>query len=443
MATTAFPLNAGDGTSVGTATIAAATDQFTIAAHGLTNLDEVRVESLTGGAVGTLVEGAPYYVRNAATNSFQLSPSPGAPVMDFASDGGAAVVRSEPVYPAQDLRDVFSALLGRGNVSGGFKARGGVMPNGAEDAHVGVSGTTWSVGDLTAVVAASGGPYLVAHDSESSALNPADSTNPRIDALDLQVQDDDADGSGFRRGRVVYVQGTPAASPSAPTQTSNSERLATITVPAGGSPAPSILAGPKFTTARGGIVPVKDSSNRPATGGLYKGLMAYNWATEQLDVNTTALSSGWKNLASTSGYALLNALMSRNFAHTAAEVTHNSDTLTALTGGPNVTINIPSGVTNALVFWGGKVEFTDGTETPLARWRIQMSGANSGTVSNTSTTWAVRQSTGSAGSNYQSCHSFHVQTGLASGSTTFTSEYSISTGSAKFSFRSLFVLPFT
>lgn len=442
MASTAFWVNAAAETSVGTATLAASTDTFTLTAHGLTNLDEVRVKSLTGGAVGVLIENAPYYVRNAAANTFQLAPTLGGPIMEFTSDGGAAVYRSQPVYSSQPVRRGDSGLLQRGNVAGGFGARGGVFPQGSETGHVGVSGTTWTVGDLVGVVSAAGGPYRVVHESESNSLNPADGTNPRLDALDLQVQDDDADGSGFHRARVVYVVGTPAASPSAPTQTTNSERLATILVPAGGSPVPSIASGPKFTTARGGIIPILSSTGRPTSGGLYKGLSVWDIALKRLDINTDA-GSTWEGLASTAGFTMLTGLMGRNYAHTAAEVTHTSDTLTALTGGPNVTVTIPAGVTNALVLWGGRVEFTDSAETPLARWRMQMTGANTGTVSGTSTTWAVRQATGSAGSNYQSCHSFHVQTGLSAGATTFTSEYAISSGNAKFSFRSAFVLPFS
>jgi hypothetical protein len=441
LASKALWLNAAAETAKGAATITASNDTFTLTAHGLSNLDEVRVESLSGGAVGVLIENAPYYIRGATANTFQLAPSPGGPVMEFASDGGASVFLSEPVYDAQDLRDGDSGLLQRGNVSGGLRSRGGVFPQGSEDAHVGVSGTTWTVGDLVGVVAASGGPYRVVHYSESNSLNPADGTNPRVDALDLQVQDDDADGSGFHRARVVYVAGTPAASPTAPTQTADSERLATILVPAGGSPAPSIQTGPKFTVARGGILPVRDSTTgRPTTGGLYKGLALFDIAAKRLDINTNA-GSTWEGLASTAGYTMLTGLLARGFAHTAAEVTHNSDTLTALSGGPNVTVNIPAGITNALVMWCGRVEFTDSAETPLARWRIQMSGANTGTVGNTSTMWAVRQSTGSAGSNYQSRTAFKVQTGLSAGSTTFTSEYAISSASAKFSFRELFVVP--
>jgi len=441
MPSKALYLNAAAETEVGTVVITAVDDTCTLTAHGLSNLDEVRVETLTGGAVGTLVENAPYYVRGATANTFQLAPTMGGPVMEFTSDGGADVHLSEPVYPAEALRNAQSGLLQRGNVSGGHKARPGVFPQGNEDAHIGVSGTTWTVNDLVAVVAAAGGPYIVEHNSESDSLNPADGTNPRIDALDLQVQDDDADGSGFHHSQVVYVPGTPAASPSAPTQTSNSERLATILVPAGGTPSPSIATGPRFTVARGGIVPVRDNTVRPATGGLYKGLPAWDMNTDQLDINTTALSSGWKTIASVSGFLMQQGFLARKFAHTAAEVTHTTDTLTALAGGPNVTVNIPAGVTNALIMYAGRVAFSSSSESPLARWRIQMSGANSGTVAGTSTIWSVRQSTGDSGSNYQSRTAFHIETGLSAGSTTFTSEYAISTGNATWSFRSLFVIP--
>jgi hypothetical protein len=79
------------GTSIGTATIEADNETFTLAAHGLTNGDAVVVDDLTGGAVGVLSKNTLYYVTGAATNTFTLAAKPGGATIAFATDGGADV----------------------------------------------------------------------------------------------------------------------------------------------------------------------------------------------------------------------------------------------------------------------------------------------------------------------------------------------------------------
>lgn len=79
------------GTSIGTAVIEADDETFTISAHGLSNGDQIVVSTLTGGAVGVLVENTIYYVRDAATNTFTVATRPGGSAVAFATDGGAVV----------------------------------------------------------------------------------------------------------------------------------------------------------------------------------------------------------------------------------------------------------------------------------------------------------------------------------------------------------------
>lgn len=182
-----------------------------------------------------------------------------------------------PEYNARELRRGLAALTSPHGTDR-FGARAGVRP-GAGDA-VTLSGTTWTVEHTTAVIYPGltdlAGPYLVGLPSESGSLDPADGSSDRIDALDLQVQDDDEDASGFRRAHVVYVAGTPAPSPSEPALTATSLRLATTLVPAGGALAPSILSLPLWTVAAGGILPLRDDSEYP-TG--YDGLTV--WRVDQ------------------------------------------------------------------------------------------------------------------------------------------------------------------
>lgn len=348
------------GTSVGTATIEESDDTFTIAAHGLVNGQQVTVATLTGGASTVLVADAPYFVASAAANTFQLRPSPGAPVMTFTADGGCAVYQAAGLMDAQTLRDGMSGLLQRGDVSGGFGARPGVFPNTTTVAHVSTSGMTWTVADLVAVVQHSTGRmYIVAHPTEGGAVTAADPSNPRIDALDLQIQDHAIDSSGFARGRIVYTAGTPAGVPVAPALTANSERLSTFTVEAGATSTltPTV---PRFTVARGGVIPVADSTAYPASGGRYEGMMLWNAATDQLIVNMNA-SGTWSPIASPATFQA-----QRRIATTIR--TTNTTSFTAETLINSVTASLENGKTYR-VRWVADVASTVADD--LARLRLR------------------------------------------------------------------------
>ncbi|MGH3933646.1 MAG: SU10 major capsid protein [Pseudonocardiaceae bacterium] len=85
----------------GTAAIAASTDLFTLAAHGMANGTAVVVKTFTGGAVGVLTEDTLYYVRDSLTNTFALATKPGGAPVLFSVDGGA------DVYTATALTEAF------------------------------------------------------------------------------------------------------------------------------------------------------------------------------------------------------------------------------------------------------------------------------------------------------------------------------------------------
>lgn len=79
-------------TAIGTATIEADTDVFTLTSHGLSVGDAVVFTSLTGGAVDVLQTDTLYYVRTAPdANTFTISTKPGGAAVTFSSDGGADV----------------------------------------------------------------------------------------------------------------------------------------------------------------------------------------------------------------------------------------------------------------------------------------------------------------------------------------------------------------
>jgi hypothetical protein len=210
-----------------------------------------------------------------------------------------------PEYNAQELRRLNAIHLHPASADR-FGARSGVRPHSGD--AVTVSGTTWTQHDLTAVVypglTAISGPYVVEKLEESGSLDPADGSNPRIDALDLQVRDDDEDASGARDVRVAYVPGTPASSPLAPPLTDSSLRLATIFVPAGGSPSPSVQTLAPWVVAAGGVLPARGASELP-DAGQYEGMVAYRQDTDELQVWN---GSGWVGLASPTNNAYVTAM---------------------------------------------------------------------------------------------------------------------------------------
>lgn len=278
-----WAINAGKAsTAIGTATIESDDNLLTITDHGLGDGDTVTVDTLTGGG-SALTADAVYFVRDATTDDFALSLTLHGPQVEFATDGGADVYSWAPQYSASQLRRLNAGLM-FGGTSDAFGVRQGVRPG-----HVplSVSGTTWTVEDLTGAVypglSSDDGGYPVAHQEESGSLDPADGSNDRIDALDLQIQDDDEDASGFRRARVVYVTGTPGSG-SAPSVTTNALRLGTILVPSGGSPSPSVDTLAVWTVASGGLVPVRGSSELP-TAGRYAGMAAWRQDTDELEID--------------------------------------------------------------------------------------------------------------------------------------------------------------
>lgn len=264
-------INVGGQDSVGTATVTASTDTLTITSHGLSNGDIVMVENLTGGADGPLIEGAVYFVRNVAGDDFQLSGTRGSQIKEFDSDGSADVLVAVPRYNSQVLRLNDTALMFHGSADR-LGARQGIRPGG--DPVISVTGTDWTVHDHSGVVypgiTSTSGPYRYHQLEETDSLDPADGTNDRVDALDLLIEDDDEDGTGFRRSRVVYTAGTPGNGE--PDPVSNALRLGTILVPSGGSP--SVASTGQFTVASGGILPIRDSGEMPGDG-LYRGLTVF------------------------------------------------------------------------------------------------------------------------------------------------------------------------
>lgn len=296
-------MNLGGVTLAGSATITAASDRLAITAHGLADGDVITVDALVGGGTELRAD-TEYIVRHPTANDFQISTPAGAAPFAFTADGTCEVYLGTPSYAAVELRRLNAIALHPGSEDR-LGARQGVRPHSTEPVTVtGSSPGSYTVAEGLAVVypreTSTSAPYVVEYASQTSNLNAPDVTNPRIDGIDLQVQDDDEDGSGQRQARIVYVPGTPASSPSAPTITDNSLRLATILVPANGAPAPSIATLAQYALGAA-VVPIRTTAERP-TSGLYNGLMCWRQDIKALEVWD---GSAWTVIATAGGFQLL------------------------------------------------------------------------------------------------------------------------------------------
>jgi hypothetical protein len=343
-------INVGAQDSVGSATVTSGTNTLTVVGHGLIDGDIVMVDTLTGGAVGPLISGAVYFVRNVAGNNFQLSGTRGSQLKEFASNGTAEVYVAVPSYNAVALRrnDAVTLFHGSGD---GLGARQGVRPG--SGVVISVAGTNWTVNNHSGVVypglTSTSGPYRYHQLQETDALDPADGTNDRVDALDLVIEDDDEDASGFRRSRVEYVVGTPGAG--TPAVTANSSRLGTILVPSGGSPAPSVQSQAQFTVSSGGILPVLTSTTLPSAG-RYEGMYADQADTDEL---RRWNGSAWNSVAS-------------SFIHSRSMVTIAEFDGGAGTSVTTVFSGINQDFAHLILFWRGRNDASNAAATLSMRF---------------------------------------------------------------------------
>ncbi|MER7280427.1 hypothetical protein ABT369_38920 [Dactylosporangium sp. NPDC000244] len=190
-----------------------------------------------------------------------------------------------PSYSARQTRQAFSALMMPG--VGPLRTRSGFRPGGAPT--VSVTASTWTVGPLSAVVDAAvssiQAPYLVASDANATgSVTAADATNPRKDILYLQISDTDEDASGSRTPQILYLAGTAAASPTAPSTPARSLLIGVIDVPKVGSGSPAFTPSGLWTVAAGGIVPVASQAARDALS-VYPGQLVARTDTTPVRVD--------------------------------------------------------------------------------------------------------------------------------------------------------------
>jgi hypothetical protein len=154
-------------------------------------------------------------------------------------------------------------------------SRSGVRP-GDPGLTVTLAGTTINCSAGVAAVAYAGqGVYRVAFPSSVSpgTYTAAHATLNRVDLVYLRVWDTAVDASGLTKGDIVYLAGTPSASPVAPTPAGTQiyMPLATISVlsVSNGSTATVSTAVRPNTVAPGGILPSSTAPSSPYTGQAY------------------------------------------------------------------------------------------------------------------------------------------------------------------------------
>lgn len=134
--------------------------------------------------------------------------------------------------------------------------------------------TTWTLAPVTAMIdpgaSTHQGMYGWASDANiSGGVNAADATYDRKDIVYIQVNDSSAgDGSGAKEAPVLYLAGTPNASPVAPALPVRSFLVGTITVPKVGGGSPSVALNPARFVAAGARLPVASAADRPTNPHL-------------------------------------------------------------------------------------------------------------------------------------------------------------------------------
>jgi hypothetical protein len=169
---------------------------------------------------------------------------------------------------AQQERQAKAALFGGGAIRP-LGGRSGFRP-GTDITTLVATTTQWTLKPCAAMIDPAAtfhqGMYGWSSDADiTGAVTAADVTYTRKDIVYIQINDSSAgDGSGATTAPVVYLAGTPSASPAAPALPARSFLIGTITVPQAGGGSPTVALNPARFVAAGGILPVFSLAERDA-----------------------------------------------------------------------------------------------------------------------------------------------------------------------------------
>lgn len=173
--------------------------------------------------------------------------------------GLANAVGTSPTYNGRQLRQLNAIALAGATTARPLGALTGVRPGTPATTVTATSGT-WTCGEFAGVadlmVAGESGPYPFAFDAiATGAMTPADSNNPRVDIVYVQIIDPE-DGTTPPSATRKYLAGQAAASPTAPAAPAGAFTIAQINVPKVGAGSPSVTWVAPTVVAAGGIVSV-------------------------------------------------------------------------------------------------------------------------------------------------------------------------------------------
>jgi hypothetical protein len=190
---------------------------------------------------------------------------------------------------AQQMRQASAALYG-GGANRPLGGRSGFRADTASTVFSATS-TTWTLNPCSAMIDPGASTYQGMYGWATDAVitgsvTAANATNPRKDIVYIQINDSSAgDGSGALNANVLYLAGTPAASPVPPALPARSFLVGTITVPQSGGGSPTVVMNPARFVAAGGILPVYSQAERDA-------LVAYDGlAVRRMDLTTRQIET--------------------------------------------------------------------------------------------------------------------------------------------------------
>lgn len=175
---------------------------------------------------------------------------------------------------AQAERQGSAALNGAGN-GRQLGARNGFRVGTPLDT-LSATSTVWTLKPCSAMIdpgwTAHQGAYGWATDADiTGPITAADATYDRRDIVYIQISDSSAgDGSGAKSAPVLYLAGTPSATPAEPALPPRSFLVGTIIVPKVGGGNPLAVLNPARFVAAGGVLPVTPGEQAALT--KYAGL---------------------------------------------------------------------------------------------------------------------------------------------------------------------------
>lgn len=193
-----------------------------------------------------------------------------------------------PAYTAAEWRRAIAANFSPKGTAGSTPFGSSEGPRLGYGANlVALAGSTITVkahaGVISPDLSLTQGGYLYQLPGDSTfTLAAAHATLVRNDLVTIRLDDHDEDGSGQRQAIPDYVQGTPGAG--VPALPARSVELARINVPASGGGAASVTERNRWSASAGGIVPVRDGTDRDATNLTpYAGRVVYRLDTNRFE----------------------------------------------------------------------------------------------------------------------------------------------------------------